>query len=259
MRGFFIAIEGIDGCGKSTQCERLAAWAIEKAVSVFQPTDPGTTDAGKLIREILLMRKDVPLHPRTQAALFAAARCELAHSYIHSCLRAGNLVVSDRWTTSTVVYQHYGAVGTKAKVLGPAGGMISEVAKPLSPHQIEMICNTLVDGIDPDLTLILDLPVEEAQGRIPVARRDRFESMGRDFHDRLRDGYLAVAGRPGYAVVNVEGMTSDEVFDLVRTKIQHEAERQGEASCLWRLRDETKGSRGTQVGDRAIGEGSSTS
>lgn len=249
MQGFFLAIEGIDGCGKSTQCKRISEWVGQCGVQVFQPQDPGTSEAGKLIREILLIRKEVHLHPRTQAALFAAARCELAHSYIKPFLRAGAMVVGDRWTTSTVVYQHYGAQGTRVDLLSPGGGFTTEPASPLSPHQIEMLCDTLVDSINPDLTIILDLTVEEARIRTAKKDPDRFEQMDQEFHERLRSGYLAVAGRPGYSVLDVGKLEPDEVFSKIQSLIVSEARKRGESSCLWRFAHEGERGVSASVGD----------
>lgn len=173
--GFFISVEGVDGSGKTTQAGRLAKRLRGQGELVTLVRDPGTTRLGEQVRTMLLGHSEgTPPHPLAEAALFLAARVQLLHEVIEPALAEGAVVVSDRYLDSTLVYQ------------GAGRGLDLEVLLDL--HRLA--------GADrmPDLTLILDLPIGSAQSRSDPARPlDRMEAEPTAYHERVRQGYLALA------------------------------------------------------------------
>ncbi|MFU8794419.1 MAG: dTMP kinase, partial [Dethiobacteria bacterium] len=143
-RGTFITLEGIDGCGKSTQTEMLINKFSELGVDYIQVREPGGTAAGEAIRQILLDNR-YSLLLQTELLLYMAARSELTEEIIIPALKAGKVVLCDRFTDSTLAYQGYG------------GGANLE--------WIRILNNNATCGITPDLTILLDLPVEDALKR----------------------------------------------------------------------------------------------
>jgi dTMP kinase len=171
--GLFISLDGLDGAGKSTQCRLLADWLREEGESVTECRDPGGTELGMELRNLLLNYRG-NMSPSCEALLFMASRAQLVSEVIHSALEAGQVVVSDRFVLANVVYQ------------GHAGG--------LDPEELWKLGRFSANGIEPDLTFVLDLPLE-----IAVARRkgaaDRLEARAADYQRRVRDGFLEEARR----------------------------------------------------------------
>lgn len=172
-RGTFLSLDGLDGSGKSTQCRLLAAWLRRQGHDVVECVDPGGTAIGSVIRSLLLDQRHVLTLP-CEAFLFMASRAQLTAEVIQPALEAGRLVVSDRFLLANVVYQ------------GHAGGL--DVAQLWAMGQLA------TGGLAPDLTLVLDLPVELA-----LARRsrppDRMESRAPAYHEQVRAGFLTEARR----------------------------------------------------------------
>ncbi len=169
----FISLDGIDGTGKSTQSRLLADWLRGRGWNVVECHDPGGTALGDKLREILLDRRH-EISLMAEALLFMASRAELLERVIRPALDSGSLVVSDRYLLANVVYQGY------------AGG--------LNVDDLWAIGRAAAGRLEPDLTIVLDLPVDLAQrrrGREP----DRLESRQLDFHERVRQGFLTEAKR----------------------------------------------------------------
>jgi dTMP kinase len=179
-RGRLVTIEGPDGAGKSSQAIRLAEALREHGLRVTLVREPGGTALGEAIRSILLS-ESVEHEPEADALLFNAARAQLVHEVIRPALARGDVVVCDRFTDSTLAYQGYGS--------------------GLDRHWLGQLNEWATGGLRPDLTLLLELPVEEGLRRResgPAAERTRFERPGRhgpDFHRRVREGYLELAAR----------------------------------------------------------------
>jgi dTMP kinase len=175
--GCFCVIDGIDGCGKSTQAKLLAAHLSQHLqVPVHQFRDPGTTAAGEAIREILLHKKEIDLCPAAQVALFLAARAQVWHDCIRPALERGEVVICDRWSSSTVAYQVYGEMfETK----------LTNLTRDELALKVWRMSNMLSGR--PDFTLILDLDPEAAIQR--VESNDRYESKGLPYATALRHGY----------------------------------------------------------------------
>jgi dTMP kinase len=171
MPGIFISLDGIDGCGKSTQCRLLADWLRSQGHTVTTCRDPGGTALGDEIRQLLLS-KNQEREPLAEALLFMASRVQLLSEIIDPALERGEIVISDRYLLSTVAYQGYGK-GVDRELLWAMGRWAA-------------------DNREPDLTLVLDLPVEAAEARLQRPA-DNMERLGRDFFQRVRDGFLREA------------------------------------------------------------------
>ncbi len=176
--GTFLSVDGLDGTGKSTQARLLVERLRDAAVAVTACADPGGTPLGAKVRELLLFGRGTRIDPRAEAALFMASRAQLIDEVINPALVRGEVVVCDRFLLSTVVYQGHGRHDT--------GG--------LDPDTLWDIGTAFTGGLLPDLTLVFDLPPDEAarrRGRAP----DRMESRDAEYFRSVRQGFLAEARR----------------------------------------------------------------
>jgi dTMP kinase len=180
-RGRLIVLEGMDGSGKSSQVAVVAGWLAERRRQVVSCRDPGSTGVGDAIREILLHRHDLQLTAEAEMFLYMAARSQLVREVIVPALEAGNWVVSDRFLMSNIVYQ------------GHAGG--------LDPEQVRQVGSLATGGLEPDLTLLLDVDLDTVARRLDRPL-DRLEARGRDYRQRLREGYRSEAVRAAATVID---------------------------------------------------------
>ncbi|MCF2539083.1 dTMP kinase [Streptomyces sp. FB2] len=195
--GFFIALEGGDGAGKSTQAEALAEWIRGKGHEVVVTREPGATPVGKRLRSILLDVSSAGLSHRAEALLYAADRAEHVDTVVRPALERGAVVISDRYVDSSVAYQGAG--------------------RDLSPTEIARINRWATNGLAPHLTVLLDVAPETARERFTEAP-DRLESEPAEFHARVRSGFLTLAAAdPGRYLV-VDGAQEPEA---VTTVIRH--------------------------------------
>ena len=201
IRGWFITIEGPEGAGKTTQAEALARHLGEAGLDVHVTREPGGTWLGERLRDILLARTGsvAPTDPLTDAFLFSAARRQLVTEVIRPALDAGRTIVCARFADSTLAYQGYG------------GGVPLERLRALEA--------AATDGLKPDLTILLDLPVEAGLARVAPGDVTRFEAeFDLAFHRRVRDGFLALAaGEPARFAVIDASRPADEVVRAVAT------------------------------------------
>lgn len=175
-RGRFITVEGPDGSGKTSQAERLRAALDAAGVAVLLSREPGGTPAGEVIRELLLSADPVavPLGARTDVLLFNAARAQHVDQVIRPALEAGTTVLVARYADSTLAYQGYGS------------------GQPV--EELRAIGRFATDGLRPDLTILLDVPVEAGLARKSAEENLRFEAaFDLGFHERVRRGFLALA------------------------------------------------------------------
>jgi dTMP kinase len=184
VRGKFITFEGGEGAGKSTQVELMAAALAGSGLEVLQTREPGGSPGAEQIRELLIHGDVERWDPWSEALLHFAARREHLQKTVLPALDKGTWVVSDRFSDSTMAYQGYG--------------------HGLGRGAIEQLYAMVVGTFRPDLTLILDVDIE--QGLARAAKRagggDRYERMDRGFHERLRQGFREIAARePGRCVV----------------------------------------------------------
>lgn len=201
----FISLDGIDGTGKSTQCQRLAAWLTSLHIPVVTCHDPGSTPLGTKLRQILLDMRTETMSMRAEALLFMASRADLVEQVIRPALSRGEIVLSDRYLLANVVYQ------------GHAGGL------PVT--DLWDVGRFATAGIAPDLTLVLDMPVDQARARRQRSA-DRIESRGLDHQERIRQGFLHEAQRfPDRMRVVDACPSADQVQQhlqsLVTTCLQH--------------------------------------
>ena len=185
--GFFITFEGPEGGGKSTQIHRLAATLAEQGYVVWTTREPGGTRVGETIRPILLgPRQQAGLSGWTEALLFTAARAQLVDEVIRPRLQRGEVVLCDRFSDSTLAYQGYGR------------GLALDALRQL---QVEA-----TGGLVPDLTLLLDLPVEAGLARIPRGAKDRLDRETIAFHERVHAGYRAMAAQDPHRWRDVDAL-----------------------------------------------------
>lgn len=169
-RSLFVSLDGIDGTGKSTQLAALADRLRKLGLTVTTCVDPGGTEIGGRLREILLYGRQAHMSLRAEALMFMASRAELVDKVIRPAMSRGEVVLADRFLLANVVYQ------------GHAGG--------LDPADLWTVGRFSTGGLAPDLTLILDLPVEVARTRRKPTAADRVESRGDWYFQRVRDGFL---------------------------------------------------------------------
>jgi dTMP kinase len=172
LQGKFIVLDGPDGCGKSTQARLLVKWLVGRGVPTSHFRDPGDTSIGEKIREILLNPEHLAMDTRAELLLYMAARAQLWAEKIAPALKTNHCVVLDRWLSSTYAYQGY------------AGGFgIDKVIR---------IATDCLQRVWPDLTIILDVDLKTAAGRLK-RQLDRMETKGDGYHKKVRQGFLQLA------------------------------------------------------------------
>ena len=169
----FITFEGGEGSGKSVQAKTLYRRLSRLAVPVLRTQEPGGTPFGKRLGHWLKWTKNTDISPLTELMLFNASRAQLVAEVITPALKSGKLVISDRYADSTTVYQGYG--------------------RGLDLATVKAVNKVATQGLTPDLTILLDMPVEEGFARKKGEKPDRFEQEAIDFHRRIREGYLELA------------------------------------------------------------------
>ncbi len=200
-RGLFITLEGGDGAGKTTQAERLQAWLQAQGRTVVRTREPGGTELGVAIRELLL-HSTGPIAPRAEALLYAADRAHHIETLVRPALGRGEVVLQDRYLDSSVAYQGAGRV--------------------LDPAEVRDLSLWATGGLLPDVTILLDLDPASARARREGVRErfDRLEAEADDFHARVRAGYLALAAaEPERFVVLDAARGADELADAIRAEV----------------------------------------
>ncbi len=170
-KGLFITFEGADGCGKTTQMRLLAQYLEKQGKDVLITREPGGKGLGEKVREILL-NYDGEVSDRCESFLFLADRAQNIDIIINPAVEQGKIVLCDRHTDSTVAYQGYG--------------------RGLDIARINMLNNLATNGRKPDLTFVFDIDIETSMKRVG-SDKDRMESAGKEFHNRVRYGYLELA------------------------------------------------------------------
>ncbi|HCP22606.1 MAG: dTMP kinase [SAR202 cluster bacterium] len=195
----FIVFEGGDGSGKSTQVRSLLRRMRRRGIKVMQTHEPGGTPLGQSLRRLL--KSGDPMTPTSELMLFEAARAQLVQDVIRPFLAQGGVVIADRFTSSTLTYQGYG--------------------RGLDRELIERLNREATGGLEPDLTVLLDLPVEAALARKNGGRADNFDDAPVDFHRRIRRGYsaLAAADPEGWLVLDGQ-RPAEELGREIWSKVQ---------------------------------------
>ena len=187
-KGVFIALEGGEGIGKSTQAKLLKAWLEQEGETVVLSREPGGSDLGIEIRKILLSHSTGEISPRAEALLYAADRAHHVYGVIRPALAQGDVVISDRYFDSSIAYQGAGRV--------------------LEPGEVARISRWATESLFPTLTIIIDLPPQIGLARLKS--KDRLESQPMDFHERVRQEFLQIAALDPERYVIIDGNQSIE-------------------------------------------------
>jgi dTMP kinase len=199
--GLFLTFEGGDGSGKSTQSALLRSWLTEQGRTVVSTREPGGTEVGDEIREIVLHRRG-HIVPRAEALLYAADRAHHVATVVRPALERGDIVLQDRYLDSSVAYQGVG--------------------RELEANEIRDLSLWAAEGLLPDITVLLDLDVAIGRDRLDESRTryDRLESEAAEFHARVRDAYLALAAaEPDRFLVLDATLPVDELAALIRARV----------------------------------------
>lgn len=208
MAGRFLVLEGIDGCGKSTQLKQLAQWLpvsglMPEGATLHLTREPGGTPLGHALRELLLHPPEASApSPTAELLLYAADRAQHVEQLIRPALDRGDWVLSDRFSGSTLAYQGHGR-GLDASII----------------RDLERIATA---GITPDLTLWLDLPIAVSLRRRQAQTADRIEAEGTAFLSRVAEGFRSLAAERGWAAVAAD-RTPDQVQQAIRAQVEANA------------------------------------
>jgi dTMP kinase len=179
----FFSFDGTDGVGKSTQIELFKHWLIDNGHEVVLCRDPGSSLLGERLRDLLLDKHDINIARRSEMFLYMTARTQLVEEVIKPALASEKTVICDRYLLANIVYQ------------GHAGGLDSEV--------IRQVGAVATDGISPDLTILLDMDVTNARGRMD-RELDRIESQGLEYMEQVRQGFLSEAANSSGSIKVVD-------------------------------------------------------
>jgi dTMP kinase len=193
-KGLFITFEGADGCGKTTQIELLKKYLEERNFNVLLTREPGAKGLGVKLREILL-NYDGEVSPNCESFLFLADRAQHVDCIIKPAISAGTIVLCDRHTDSTVAYQGYG--------------------RGLDIEKINYLNNLATGGLKPDLTILFDIDAETSSKRVGK-NKDRMESSGMEFFNRVRNGYLEIAKKEPE---RVKVINSNDTIENIHKKV----------------------------------------
>lgn len=201
-RGLFITLEGGDGSGKTTQAELLREWLDGLGREVVRTREPGGTEVGVEVREIVLHHRG-DISPRAEALLYAADRAHHVATLVRPALERGAVVLQDRYIDSSVAYQGAGRV--------------------LDSREVRALSEWATEDLAPDLTVLLDLDPETARGRLDASRTryDRLEAEASEFHRRVREAYLAIAAAEPERVVVVDAaQPAEQIAAELRARIE---------------------------------------
>lgn len=201
MTGTFITLEGGDGAGKSTQIALLREWLEASGRTVVETREPGGTDLGIELRDIILHRRGY-MHPRAEALLYAADRAHHIATKVRPALERGDVVIQDRYLDSSVAYQGAGRV--------------------LDPGEVRGISLWAAEGLLPDVSVLLDLPAEVGRARMGERTQwDRLEAEQQDFHERVRTAFLEIAEREPERFLVVDAtLPVDEIAQAIRVRVE---------------------------------------
>lgn len=190
----FITFEGADGCGKTTQIELINKYLQEKGYKTLVTREPGAKGLGEKLREILL-NYEGEVSPNCESFLFLADRAQHVDCIIKPALKNNTIVLCDRHTDSTIAYQGYG--------------------RQLNIQEIKKLNDIAVNGLKPDLTIVFDIDIETSMQRVGKTK-DRMESAGMEFFNRVRNGYLEIAkDEPN----RVKVINSADTIENIHTKV----------------------------------------
>ncbi len=187
-----ISFEGIDGSGKSTQCKMLYHELLDRGYGVHLYREPGGTTISEKIRDILLDRENVEMSPITEMLLYFSSRNQLISEKVLPALERGEIVLLDRFVDSTIAYQGYG--------------------RDLSLESIRKVAEVAIGALSPDLTILVDTPLDTAETRMDNRELDRLEAENVEFKERTRNGYLQLVKDEPHRFLLLDGRETIEVL-----------------------------------------------
>ncbi len=197
MKGIFIVLEGSDGSGKSTMAKKIGDYYKDKGREIEFTREPGGTKISEMVRDLILDNNNTEMNYRTEALLYAAARAQLVSEKIKPWLNEGKIVISERYVYSSLVYQGIG--------------------RGLGVDEVKKINDFAIDGLKPDMVLMLDVNPEKALNRkLNINGGDRLENENISFHKEVYEGYKKLVPLfPEIKVINAERKI-DEIFDDIK-------------------------------------------
>lgn len=211
-RGLFITLEGIEGSGKTTQIKKLRNFLQSAERTVISTREPGGTPVADKIREVLLSAHSEKVNDKAELLLYLASRAQHVHSIIKPALYQGIIVLCDRFSDATIAYQGYGR------------GLDIDFLQKLNRYG--------TDGLEPDLTILLDLSAETGLSRIRTDRErnlDRLEMESTEFHERVRRGYLQIAASAKDRFIVIDGtLEEEEIFARIKEEVTKRFDVEGE-------------------------------
>ena len=199
MKGLFIAFEGADGCGKSTQVRFLTKYLKELGVDVLSTREPGGCPVSERIRDIVLDRDVENMSAQTEALLYAAARAQHVYEVIRPAVEAGRVVLCDRFIFSSLAYQGYG--------------------RQLGVDEVRAINDFAIMGCMPDITVFINIPPERAFERMNELKvHDRIEKEDMSFHERVFRGFIELSKSEEIMLIDASG-TKFETHELIKEKL----------------------------------------
>jgi len=205
-KGLFITFEGIEGSGKSTQCKLIQNYLEEKGIKTVLSSEPGGTEIGQKLRQIILDDESKNITAETELLLYMADRAHHLHTLIKPALNKGKFVILDRYHDSSIAYQQYG--------------------RGVNPEILKFIFDKVIFGLTPDITFLINISVETSmervnkRGKLDKASINRFEKEHYDFHKKIRQGFLTIAKQEKRFVVVDGEMEIEKVFEQVKKKIK---------------------------------------
>ena len=192
LRPLLISFEGIDGSGKSTQCKVLYHELLDRGYGVHLYREPGGTKISEKIRDILLDRENMEMSPVTEMLLYFSSRNQLITEKVLPALSRGEIVLLDRFVDSTLAYQGHG--------------------RDLSIEDIRKVADVAIGGLSPDLTILVDTPLDTAEDRMDDRELDRLEAENADFKQRTRNGYLQLVKDEPHRFLVLDGNQGIDVL-----------------------------------------------
>ncbi|WP_456396911.1 dTMP kinase [Desulfurobacterium sp.] len=197
----FITFEGIEGSGKTTQARLLHEWLIDNGYEVILTREPGGTPAAEELRKFILSEREEKFPEIAELMLYMAARSFHVQNLIKPVLGSGAIVISDRFSDATLAYQGYG--------------------RGLSLKEIKYLNNLATEGVKPDITYLIDVPVEIGMSRIKGRYHDRIEKETLIFHEKVRKGYLKIASENPERIIVIDGTKeTEEIFEEIKKTIE---------------------------------------
>ncbi|WP_457567867.1 dTMP kinase [Desulfurobacterium sp.] len=196
----FITFEGIEGSGKTTQARLLHEWLLDSGYEVILTREPGGTPAAEELREFILSDKEEPFPEIAELMLYMAARAFHVNNLIKPALANGTIVISDRFSDATIAYQGYG--------------------RGIPVNEIEHLNKLTTEGLEPDITFLIDIPAEKGLSRIKNRKKDRIEKESIQFHEKIRQGYLRLAKKNRHRIVIINGEKAPEdIFEEIKKQL----------------------------------------